>query len=179
MTDRKKPTSVRIGVVTISDRASSGEYEDLSGPAILDYLESTVRSDWTSTERLVSDEPPAIAAALLHLCDAEQCCLVITTGGTGPGPRDRTPEVTSSIVDRLLPGFGERMRQASWDRVPTAILSRQLCGVRGSSVILNLPGHPKAIKECLDAVVAALPHCVHMVSGLRIDIDGGGDHDHV
>jgi len=157
--------AARIGIVTVSDRASRGEYEDLGGPAIRDYLTEVVTSPWEAYARVVSDDVSKIEAALLELCDDEGCCLVVTTGGTGPAPRDVTPEATLAVCEKPMPGFGELMRQVSLLAVPTAILSRQTAGIRGSSLIVNLPGQPKAIGECLDAVFPAIPYCVDLIGG--------------
>ena len=155
----------KIGVVTASDRASAGTYEDLSGPAIEAYLTEVMTSPFEVVSRLIPDEQQAIQNALIGLVDDEGCCLVVTTGGTGPAARDVTPEATEAVCEKLLPGFGEQMRTASLAFVPTAILSRQTAGVRGRALILNLPGKPKAIAECLDAVFAAIPYCVDLIEG--------------
>jgi molybdopterin adenylyltransferase len=163
----------RIGIVTVSDRASRGEYEDLGGPAIVAYLNDVIRSPFTPIAKVVSDDAEVIEACLLELCDDENCSLVVTTGGTGPAIRDVTPEATERVCDKLMPGFGELMRTVSLTKVPTAILSRQTAGIRfsehGGSLILNLPGSPKAIAECLDAVFAAIPYCVDLIDGPFIE----------
>ncbi len=161
----------RFGVLTASDRASSGEYQDLSGPAIVSFLEESVTSKWEVVRRLVSDDKRDIEEALVQLIDVEGCSVVVTTGGTGPSPRDVTPEATESICDRLLPGFGEQMRTISLQYVPTAILSRQTAGIRGSSLILNLPGSPRSIREILDAVFSAVPYCLDLIGGPYITTD--------
>jgi molybdopterin adenylyltransferase len=158
-------TKARIGVVTVSDRASRGEYEDRGGPAIQDYLLAVLESDWEPVVRVVPDEPDLVKAALIELCDQEQCCLVVTTGGTGPAKRDITPEATTAVAEKMMPGFGELMRQVSLQFVPTAILSRQTAAIRGQSLIVNLPGQPKAIAECLDAVFPAIPYCIDLIEG--------------
>ena len=155
----------RIGVVTISDRASRGEYEDLGGPAIRAYLADILSSPWESVDRIIADERPLIERTLVELCDVERCSLVVTTGGTGPAVRDVTPEATEAVCQKLMPGFGELMRQTSLAKVPTAILSRQTAGIRGATLIVNLPGQPRAIKECLDAVFPAIPYCLDLVGG--------------
>ena len=155
----------RIGIVTVSDRASRGVYEDRGGPAIRDYLAEVLTSSWEPCARVVEDEVEQIAGALRELCDEEGCCLVVTTGGTGPAARDVTPEATLAVSEKEMPGFGEMMRQVSLLAVPTAILSRQTAGIRGSSLIVNLPGQPKAIGECLDAVFPAIPYCVDLIGG--------------
>jgi len=159
-----EPTA-RIGVVTVSDRASRGEYQDLGGPAIVAALGEILASPWEAVPRMVADEQIAVEAVLRELCDEEGCCLVVTTGGTGPARRDITPEATAAVCDKILDGFGERMRAVSLQYVPTAILSRQIAGIRGGSLIVNLPGQPKAIRECLDAVFPAIPYCVDLIDG--------------
>lgn len=157
--------NIRIGIVTVSDRASQGLYEDLGGPAIRQYFEEVLDCAWEAVPRVIPDEQALIEATLRDLCDVERCCLVVTTGGTGPAPRDVTPEATRAVIDKELAGFGERMRQVSLLKVPTAILSRQTAGVRGKSLVVNLPGKPKAIAECLDAVMPAVPYCVDLIEG--------------
>ncbi|HEY0922681.1 molybdopterin adenylyltransferase [Rheinheimera pacifica] len=155
----------KIGIVTVSDRASAGIYEDLSGKAIIDTLNDYLTSDWQSEYRLIPDEQPLIEQTLRELCDEQGCCLIVTTGGTGPAKRDVTPEATEAVCDRMMPGFGELMRTESLKYVPTAILSRQTAGLRGSSLIINLPGKPKAIRQCLDAVFPAVPYCIDLMDG--------------
>ncbi|MCD4689013.1 MAG: molybdopterin adenylyltransferase [Desulfuromonadaceae bacterium] len=154
-----------IGIVTVSDRASRGEYVDRGGPAIVDYLRQVLVSEYREVLRVIPDERETIVQTLSELCDEQGCCLVITTGGTGPAERDITPEATEAVCDKLMPGFGELMRKVSLEKVPTAILSRQTAGIRGSSLIVNLPGQPKAISECLDAVFPAIPYCVDLIGG--------------
>ncbi len=161
----------RIGIVTVSDRASSGVYEDLSGPAIRDTLRSYLATPWEECYRLIPDEQELIEATLKTLCDDHRCCLVLTTGGTGPSPRDVTPEATRAVCSRILDGFGERMRAVSLQYVPTAILSRQLAGLRGSALIVNLPGKPRSIRECLDAVFPAIPYCLELAGGPSLYTD--------
>jgi molybdopterin adenylyltransferase len=156
---------IRIGIVTVSDRASEGVYEDRGGPAIRDCLSEFLASPWEAVARLIPDEQPAIEATLRELCDTEACCLVVTTGGTGPAQRDITPEATATVCDKTLDGFGELMRSVSLRSVPTAILSRQLAGTRGRSLIVNLPGKPAAIRECLLAVFPAIPYCIDLIGG--------------
>lgn len=163
--------TLRIGILTISDRASTGVYEDLSGPAIRDTMKAYLRSPWEEVYRLVPDEQPIIEAALKSLCDEEGCCLVLTTGGTGPAKRDVTPEATAAVCHKILDGFGEQMRAVSLNFVPTAILSRQIAGIRGQSLIINLPGKPKSIRECLDAVFPAVPYCVDLIGGPLMETD--------
>ncbi|MBX3444297.1 MAG: molybdopterin adenylyltransferase [Planctomyces sp.] len=167
----QEPASVsaRIGIVTVSDRASRGEYEDLGGPAIQDYFRDVLASDWTPVPCLIPDERVVIERTLAALADDERCCLVVTTGGTGPALRDVTPEATEAVCQKLLPGFGELMRKVSLEKVPTAILSRQTAGVRGGTLIINLPGQPKAIRECLDAVMPAVPYCIELLEGPRLE----------
>jgi molybdopterin adenylyltransferase len=160
---------IKIGIVTVSDRASRGQYADLSGPAIIQYLRDVLSVEWEARPRIVADEQPLIEAAIIELVDREQCCLVVTTGGTGPALRDVTPEATMAVCDRLMPGFGEAMRAASLAHVPTAILSRQVAGLRGRSLVINLPGSPKAIAECLDAVMPAVGYCIDLLEGPRIE----------
>lgn len=157
--------AIRIGIVTISDRASRGEYEDLGGPAMRDWLEKALASAWEAVPRMVPDEQQQIEAVLKELCDQEGCCLVVTTGGTGPAKRDVTPEATEAVCDKILDGFGELMRTVSLQYVPTAILSRQIAGIRGESLIINLPGKPSAIADCLNAVFPAVPTCVTLIDG--------------
>ena len=161
----------RFGVLTASDRASAGDYEDLSGPAIEQFLDEAVTSPLEVVRRLVPDEPVLIEAALVELVDAEGCSMVVTTGGTGPAPRDVTPEATEAVCERMLPGFGEQMRAISLRHVPTAVLSRQTAGIRGSSLMLTLPGSPRSIREILDEVFAAVPYCIDLVGGPYITTD--------
>jgi len=158
----------RVGVVTVSDRAARGEYADEGGPAVRRYLEEAISGPWECRARLVPDEQEVIARTLAALVDVDGCCLVVTTGGTGPAPRDVTPEATAEVCDRLLPGFGEAMRAASLPTVPTALLSRQLAGHRGAALLVNLPGRPAAIAMHLDAVWPAIPHCVRLLGGPEI-----------
>ena len=161
----------RIGIVTVSDRASRGEYADRGGPAIAAYLEEVLTSPYETVPVLVPDDRRQLEEALVRLCDREQCALVITTGGTGPAPRDITPEATRAVCEKELPGFGERMREVSLQAVPTAILSRQTAGVRGQTLIVNLPGQPKAIAECLDAVFPAIPYAIDLIGGPYLTTD--------
>ena len=152
-------------MLTASDRASSGEYEDISGPAIVNFLRDAMTSQWKAVRRLVTDDKESIEEALVDLIDIQGCSVVVTTGGTGPSSRDVTPEATESVCDRMLPGFGEQMRAVSMQYVPTAILSRQAAGIRGSSLVINLPGSPRSIREILDSVFAAVPYCVDLIGG--------------
>lgn len=163
-------TKLKVGVLTVSDRAYAGDYEDRSGPAIVAYLKETVSSPLEFVSVLINDEQDQIETILVDLVDQQSCHWVLTTGGTGPAPRDVTPEATVNVCRRLLPGFGEQMRRVSVEKVPTAILSRQIAGIRDRSFILNLPGSPKAIAECLDAVMPAIPDCLDHVGAPRIEI---------
>lgn len=162
---------IRIGVVTVSDRASRGEYEDKGGPAILACLTEMLSCEWEPVPRLVPDEQEQIESILKALCDDEGCCLVVTTGGTGPAKRDVTPEATQAVCEKMMPGFGELMRQESLKVVPTAILSRQTAGIRGNALIVNLPGKPSAIRDCLLAVMPAIPYCVDLIGGPYLTTD--------
>lgn len=173
--------ALKIGLVSISDRASSGVYEDKGIPALRDWFGKALASPWTMETRLIPDEQAAIEATLIELCDVAGCHLVLTTGGTGPAPRDVTPEATMAVADKLMPGFGEQMRQISLAFVPTAILSRQVGAIRGTSLILNLPGQPKAIAETLEGlkdaegnpkvagIFAAVPYCIDLIGGPYIE----------
>src|SRR3954469_7793411 len=156
---------IRVGILTVSDRASQGVYQDLGGPAIRDCLTEFLSCDWQAVPPATPDERPVIEQALIELCDKEGCCLVVTTGGTGPARRDVTPEATEAVCDRILDGFGEQMRAVSLKVVPTAILSRQLAGTRGQTLIINLPGKPSAIRDCLLAVFPAVPYCIDLLEG--------------
>ena len=165
------PTVARIGIVTVSDRASRGEYVDRGGPAIREYLTDVLTSPFEPVPRVIADEQSLIEQTLRELCDTEQCFLVITTGGTGPASRDVTPEATEAVCQKMMPGFGELMRKVSLEKVPTAILSRQTAGICGKTLIVNLPGQPKAIKECLDAVFPAIPYCIDLLEGPYLTTD--------
>jgi molybdopterin adenylyltransferase len=162
-------SDIPIGIVTVSDRAFAGVYEDKGGPGIEAALAAILSSNWRPVRRVIPDERPAIEAALRELADVELCSLILTTGGTGPSPRDVTPEATEAVCDRLMPGFGELMRTRSLLEVPTAILSRQIAGLRGRSLIVNLPGKPSAIRTCLDAVFPAIPYCLDLTGGDRLE----------
>ena len=157
--------TIRIGIVTVSDRASQGVYQDRGGPAIRDCLGEILTCPWEPVPRMIPDEQPVIESTLKELCDREGCCLVVTTGGTGPARRDVTPEATEAVCDKILDGFGEQMRAVSLKVVPTAILSRQIAGVRGKALIVNLPGKPSAIRDCLLAVFPAIPYCIDLIEG--------------
>jgi molybdopterin adenylyltransferase len=181
MTDAAPLDPVRVGLVSISDRASTGVYEDKGLPALRDWLGRALRNPVAYEERLIADDAPTISATLRALVDDARCDLVLTTGGTGPAPRDVTPEATLAIADREIPGFGEQMRQISLRFVPTAILSRQVGVIRGRCLVLNLPGQPKAIAETLQGlpdasppapgIFAAVPYCVDLIGGPYIETD--------
>ncbi|MCR4316184.1 MAG: molybdopterin adenylyltransferase [Planctomycetes bacterium] len=165
--NEKKPI---FGLVSVSDRASKGEYEDRGIPALKEYLASVIEGGFETIDMVIPDDAPGIQQTLMALADEKGCSVIFTTGGTGPSKRDVTPEATRAVCEKLLPGFGELMRRVSLAKVPTAILSRQEAGIRGACFILNLPGKPKAIKECLDAVFPAIPDCVDIIGGAFIDI---------
>ena len=160
--------TLRIGVVTVSDRASRGEYEDKGGPAIVAELQRMLSTPHQAERRVIPDEQPVIETTLRELRDAG-CHLIVTTGGTGPAPRDVTPEATAAVCDRILDGFGEQMRAVSLKVVPTAILSRQIAGISGKSLIVNLPGKPSAIRDCLEAVMPAIPYCIDLIGGYYLE----------
>ena len=155
----------KIGVLTLSDRAHKGIYEDISGKAIAETLDDYLISEWESIYKVLPDEQKDIEKELINMVDNEGCCLVVTTGGTGPALRDVTPEATEAVCEKMMPGFGELMRQVSLKYVPTAILSRQTAGIRKNALIINLPGKPKSIRECLDAVFPAIPYCIDLIEG--------------
>jgi molybdopterin adenylyltransferase len=165
----RKPAAVRIGVINVSDRASAGAYEDPPGKACVALLLEWLSTPFDVDYKVVPDEREVIEAELRRMADEAGCCLVVTTGGTGPSPRDVTPEATAAVCDKLLPGFGELMRSASLAFVPTAILSRQTAGVRKRTLIVNLPGRPKSIRENLEAVFPAIPYCVDLIGGPRLE----------
>ena len=159
-----------IGLVSISDRASAGVYKDEGIPSLKEWLTSAIAAPaWRDETRLIADEQPVIEATLKELVDEKGCSLVLTTGGTGPAPRDVTPEATLAVADKVMPGFGEQMRAVSLKYVPTAILSRQVAAVRKKALIINLPGQPKAIRETLDGVFAAVPYCIDLIGGPYIE----------
>lgn len=163
--------TIRIGLLTVSDRASRGEYEDLGGPAMQAWFEKALTSKWEALAQIVPDEQELVEQALKKLADEEGCCLIVTTGGTGPARRDITPEATEAVCDKILDGFGEQMRAVSLKFVPTAILSRQMAGIRGQSLIINLPGKPSAIDDCLNAVFPAVPYCIDLLEGPYLETD--------
>jgi len=169
--------ALKVGLVSVSDRASTGVYEDLGVPALRDWFALALKTPWTTETRLIPDDQPAIERTLIELVDVALCDLVLTTGGTGPAPRDVTPEATLAVCHKVMPGFGEQMRQISLHYVPTAILSRQVGVIRGRALILNLPGQPKAIRETLEGVrdadgkvvvhgiFSAVPYCIDLIGG--------------
>lgn len=159
----------KIGILTVSDRAHAGTYTDLGGPAIRQWLEENINTPFDTLSTIVPDDFEKIKEVLTTWADLESCALILTTGGTGPAPRDVTPDATIAIADKVMDGFGERMRQISLKYVPTAILSRQVGAIRKTSVIINLPGQPRSIKETLDELFEAIPYCVELVSGAFID----------
>jgi molybdopterin adenylyltransferase len=165
------PAPIRIGILTVSDRASQGVYEDRGGPAVEAELQRFLAVPWTAQMRIIADEQALIEAALIELADVAGCALIVTTGGTGPALRDVTPEATEAVCSKMLPGFGELMRAQSLKYVPTAILSRQTAGIRGACLIVNLPGQPKAIGETMGAIMPAIPYCIDLIGGPRLETD--------
>ncbi|HEY5746902.1 MAG TPA: molybdopterin adenylyltransferase [Chryseolinea sp.] len=165
-----KPNSIaRIGIINVSDRASQGIYEDIPGKAIVETLTEYLTSPWEKEYAVVPDEQDLIEQTLIDMADVKECCLIITSGGTGPALRDVTPEATEAVCNKLMPGFGELMRAKSLTYVPTAILSRQTAGIRNRTLIVNLPGKPKAIRQCLEAVFPAIPYCIDLLEGPFIE----------
>ena len=168
----KRPKDLaRIGILVISDRASKGEYSDESGKAINAFLSRAIESNWIAVFKIVPDGAASVAHALVEMSDAEDCDLVLTTGGTGPAPRDETPEGTRQVITRELEGFGEIMRRVSFESVPTAILSRQIAGTRGHCLIVNLPERPSAIDVCLNSVFPAIPYCLDLIGARSIEVN--------
>jgi molybdopterin adenylyltransferase len=161
--------NIRIGIINVSDRASKGIYEDLPGKAIVEVLSEYIKSPWEKEYEIIPDEQPLIEKTLIDMADNRNCCLIITSGGTGPSARDVTPEATEAICQKILPGFGELMRAKSLTYVPTAILSRQTAGIRNRSLIINLPGKPKSIRQCLEVVFPAIPYCIDLLEGPFIE----------
>lgn len=161
--------TIRIGIINVSDRASQGIYEDLPGKAIVSTLNEYIVGEWEKEYAIVPDEQDVIEKTLIEMADGKKCCLIITCGGTGPAERDVTPEATEAVCTKMMPGFGERMRTESLKYVPTAILSRQTAGIRNQTLIVNLPGKPKAIRQCLDAVFPAIPYCIDLLNGPFIE----------
>lgn len=164
-------SEIKIGFITVSDRASRGEYEDLGGPAMQEWISKALTNDWTAVAKVIEDDQALIEQTLIEMADSDGCSLILTTGGTGPAKRDVTPEATANVCDKILDGFAEQMRAVSLQYVPTAILSRQIAGTRGSSLIINLPGKPSAIGECLEAVFPAVPYCVDLIEGAYLETD--------
>lgn len=164
-------TIAKIGIIAVSDRASAGIYDDISGQAIIETLNEYLISDWEPIYEVIPDEQDIIESTLIKMADEQQCSLIVTTGGTGPAKRDVTPEATEAVCDRMMPGFGELMRAESLKFVATAILSRQTAGLRNESLIINLPGKPKSIRECLDAVFPAIPYCIDLMNGPYLECD--------
>ncbi|MBL7860625.1 MAG: molybdopterin adenylyltransferase [Cyclobacteriaceae bacterium] len=160
---------IRIGIINVSDRASQGIYEDVPGQAIVSTLQEYLISEWQKEYAVIPDEQPLIERTLIEMADVKNCCLIITCGGTGPALRDVTPEATEAVCTKMMPGFGELMRQESLKYVPTAILSRQTAGIRNQTLIVNLPGKPKAIRQCLNAVFPAIPYCIDLLNGPYIE----------
>lgn len=165
MTNPQPVLPAKIGIINVSDRASRGEYADLPGQAIVATLEAYLISPWEKVYAVIPDNQDQLEAIMKRMADQDGCCLIITSGGTGPAPRDVTPEATEAVCQKMLPGFGERMRQVSLQYVPTAILSRQTAGIRHRTLIINLPGKPRAIRQCLDAVFPAVPYCIDLLEG--------------
>ncbi len=161
----------KIGVVTISDRASQGIYEDISGKAIIEYLEEILTNPFDVVYKIIPDEQDLIEKTLIYLADVEECDLILTTGGTGPAKRDVTPEATENVSEKIMPGFGEFMRQISLQQVPTAILSRQTAGIRNHALIINLPGKPQSIKFTLEKIFPAIPYCIDLIGGAYLTTD--------
>jgi molybdopterin adenylyltransferase len=160
---------IRIGIINVSDRASKGIYEDIPGKSIIETLTEYIKGSWEKVYAVIPDEQHLIEETLINMADNEKCCLIITSGGTGPARRDVTPEATEAVCDKMMPGFGELMRAKSLTYVPTAILSRQTAGIRNNTLIVNLPGKPKAIRQCLDAVFPAIPYCIDLLEGPFIE----------
>jgi len=163
------PKTIRIGIINVSDRASQGIYEDIPGKAIVSTLNEYLISTWEKEYAVIPDEQSLIEKTMIEMADEKKCCLIITSGGTGPALRDVTPEATEAVCSKMMPGFGELMRMESLKYVPTAILSRQTAGIRNQTLIVNLPGKPKAIRQCLDAVFPAIPYCIDLLNGPYIE----------
>lgn len=161
--------TIRIGIINVSDRASKGIYEDIPGKAIVELLNEYIKSPWEKEYAVVPDEQPLIEQTMIEMADKLNCCLIVTSGGTGPAKRDVTPEATEAVCQKMLPGFGELMRAKSLTYVPTAILSRQSAGVRNQCLIVNLPGKPKSIRQCLEVVFPAIPYCIDLLEGPFIE----------
>ena len=164
-------SEVKIGIINVSDRASRGEYEDLPGKEVKRLMDLWLTNPWEAVYAVIPDEQELLEKEMIRMADEEGCCLIVTTGGTGPAVRDVTPEATIAVSEKILPGFGEQMRQVSLQYVPTAILSRQTAGIRGNTLIVNLPGKPKSIRECLEAVFPAIPYCIDLIEGSYLETD--------
>jgi molybdopterin adenylyltransferase len=162
---------IKIGIINVSDRASAGIYEDIPGKAIVATLNEYLTSQWESVYMVIPDEQDQLESAMIKMANIDGCCLIVTCGGTGPAVRDVTPEATEAVCGKMMPGFGELMRTESLKYVPTAILSRQTAGIRGKTLILNLPGKPKAIRQCLDVVFPAIPYCIDLIDGPYLECD--------
>lgn len=161
--------TIRIGIINVSDRASKGIYEDIPGKAIVEVLSEYIKNPWEKEYEVIPDEQSLIEKTLIDMADNRKCCLIVTSGGTGPAVRDVTPEATEAVCQKILPGFGELMRAKSLTYVPTAILSRQTAGIRNQSLIVNLPGKPKSIRQCLEVVFPAIPYCIDLLGGPFIE----------
>ena len=161
--------NIRIGIINVSDRASKGIYEDIPGKAIVEVLTEYIKGTWEKEYEVIPDEQSLIESTLIDMADNRKCCLIVTSGGTGPAVRDVTPEATEAVCQKILPGFGELMRAKSLTYVPTAILSRQTAGIRNQSLIVNLPGKPKSIRQCLEVVFPAIPYCIDLLGGPFIE----------
>jgi molybdopterin adenylyltransferase len=161
--------TIRIGIINVSDRASKGIYEDIPGKAIVELLNEYIKSPWEKEYAVIPDEQPIIEKTMMEMADKLNCCLIVTSGGTGPSKRDVTPEATEAVCQKMLPGFGELMRAKSLTYVPTAILSRQTAGIRNQCLIVNLPGKPKSIRQCLEVVFPAIPYCIDLLEGPFIE----------
>lgn len=162
---------IKIGIINVSDRASKGIYEDIPGKAVVSTMNEYLLSKWEAEYAVIPDEQDQLEAKMIEMADEKGCCLIVTTGGTGPAKRDVTPEATEAVCQKMMPGFGELMRQESLKYVPTAILSRQTAGIRNNTLIVNLPGKPKAIRECLDAVFPAIPYCIDLIEGPYLEVN--------
>jgi len=169
MENEARNAVIRIGIINVSDRASRGIYEDIPGKAIVETLNLYLKSLWEKEYAVIPDEQALIEETIIDMADRRKCCLIITSGGTGPALRDVTPEATEAVCNKLMPGFGELMRAKSLTYVPTAILSRQTAGIRNQTLVVNLPGKPKAIRQCLDAVFPAIPYCIDLLEGPFIE----------
>lgn len=169
--DPERSRRIKIGILTASDSASKGVYDDISGKAIMEFLKSYLAVDWQPVYKIVADEKGIIKKELCRMADKEKCCLIVTTGGTGPAKRDVTPEATEEVCKKMLPGFGELMRAVSLKHIPTAILSRQTAGIRNKTLIINLPGKPQSIRKCLEAVFPAVPYCIDLIGGPYLKVN--------